>query len=76
MATLQETLDLVTAESTTVDSAIALINGLRQQVADFLSGASVSPTVQAGVDAIFAAATAQKGKLDDALAANVPPPTP
>lgn len=70
--TLQETLDLVTAESTTVDSVVALIAALKQQVGDLLSGANIPPAVQAQVDAIFDAATANKGKLDSALSANVP----
>lgn len=72
--TLQETLDLVTAEDTTVDSVIVLIDGLKQQVGDLLSGANIPPAVQTQVDAIFDAATKSKGKLDAALAANVPTP--
>lgn len=69
--TLQEVLDLVTAEDTTVDSVIALIAGLKQQVADLLSGTTVPPAVQAQIDAVFDKATASKTKLDNALTANV-----
>lgn len=70
--TLQELLQVVTDENTTIDSVLALIAGLKEQVADFLSGANIPPAVQAQVDAIFDAATKNKGKLDSALTANVP----
>lgn len=73
MPTLIETLNLVTAEDTTIDSVIVLVNSLKQQVADLLSGANVPPAVQAQVDAIFDAVTKSKTKLDAALAANVTP---
>ncbi len=68
--TLDDVLAVVTAESTKIDSLIALVNGLKQQVADALSGATLPPSVQAKVDAVFDAATADAAKIDGALAAN------
>lgn len=77
MATLQELLDLVTAEGTKEDSIIALLNGIKQQLADILAGSELPPGVQAQVDAVFAAATANANKLDAAITANTPAaPTP
>lgn len=71
--TLEETLALVTAEPTRLDSIIALIEGLEKQLADVLSGASLPAAVQAKVDAMFDAATASAGKIDTAIAAGTPP---
>ncbi len=71
MATLDQVLADVTAESTQIDSVITLIKGLRDQIAA-LPG--VTPAMQAQIDAIFAGAEGNKAKLDTALAANVPPP--
>lgn len=74
MATLDQVLQDVTDESTRLDSISALIDGLRKQIADILSGANLPPDVQAKVDAIFTAAEANKAKIDAALNANAPPP--
>ncbi len=76
MATLDQVLADVTDESTRLDSMSALISGLKQQVADALSGTTLPPATQAKVDAIFAAAETNKGKIDAALNTNVPPPAP
>ncbi len=76
MATLQEVLDLVTAEGTKEDSIIALLNGVKQQLADALANANLSLENQAKVDAVFAGLTANAGKLDAAIAANTPPAPP
>lgn len=76
MATLDQVLADITEENTRLDSIAALIGGLRQQLADALSGANLPPEVQAKVDAIFTAAEANKGKIDDALNANTPAPPP
>ena len=73
MATLDETLAAVTAEDTKVDSIIALVAGLKTQLADALSGTTLPPATQAKVDAIFAQATASAGKIDTAITANTPP---
>src|SRR4051794_35866658 len=76
MATLDQIALEVAGESTDIDSLAKLFAGIQQQLADVLSGANLPPAVQAKVDAIFAAVEANKQKLADALAANVPPPTP
>ena len=76
MATLDEVLAEVTDETTRLDSIQSLIDGIKQQLADALSGATIPPAVQAKVDAVFAGLTTNKAKLDKALNANVPPVTP
>jgi len=73
MATLDEVLADVTEESTAIDSVSALIAGLQQQLKDALAGATIPANVQTKIDAVFAQAEANKGKLAAALAANVPP---
>ena len=74
MASLDETLAAVTAEDTKVDSIIALLTGIKQQLADALAGTTLPAGVQAKVDQIFAQATASAGKIDTAIAANTPTP--
>jgi len=76
MATLDQVLTDVTDESTRLDSISALIDGLKQQVADALAGTTLPPATQAKVDAIFAAAETNKAKIDKALNAGVPPAAP
>jgi len=71
MATLDQVLADVTAETTQIDSVITLIKGLRDQVAA-LPG--ITPAMQAQIDAIFASVEGNKTKLDNAIAANVQPP--
>jgi phage shock protein A len=72
MATLDQVLADVTQETTDLDSIAALIAGLKQQIADALSGATLPPDVQAKVDSVFATAETNKGKIAAALAANTP----
>ncbi len=72
MATLDETLAAVQAEKTADDSIIALLAGLKQQLADALANANLSPENQAKVDAIFAQATDNAAEINAALQ----PPTP
>lgn len=72
MATIDQVLADVTAESTQIDGISTLIAGLEQQVADALSGATLPPAVQAKVDAVFAQAETNKGKLATALATGAP----
>jgi hypothetical protein len=69
MASLDETLDKVTEADTADDSIIALLQGLRDQIAT----GGLSAADQAKVDAIFAKATSSVTKINAALAANVPP---
>lgn len=66
MALGQDILDAVKAETTSVDSVIALINGL-------VANSTISPAVGAS---ILSEINASKAKLDAAIAANTPPPTP
>lgn len=72
--TLDETLAAVTAEDSRVDSVIAYVATLKQQLADALSGVTVPPAVQAKINSIFDLSTASAAKVDTALNANVPPP--
>ena len=69
MATLDQILDDVTSEKTVIDSISVLIAGLKQQLADALSGATLPPAVQEKVDAVFAAAEANKAALAAAVIA-------
>jgi hypothetical protein len=66
MALGQDILDSVTAETTAVDSFIALVQGL-------IANNTVS--AQQGA-AIIAAVNSNKSKLDAAILANTVPPTP
>jgi hypothetical protein len=76
MATLDEVLVLVTDENTKLDSVIALVDGLKAQLDEALAGTTLPPAVQAKVDAIFAAATTNAGKIVDALDTTNTPPAP
>lgn len=68
MATLDDVLAEVTKETTAIGGVTALIAGLRQQIADALNTHTIPPAVQAKVDAIFAAATANNAAIAQALA--------
>lgn len=70
--TLDEIASDVEAETTLIAGVGTLIAGLKQQVADALSGTTLPPAVQAKIDTIFAGTEANKTALADALAANVP----
>ncbi len=76
--TLDEVLAAVTSEDTKIDSLITLVTGLKQQLADALSGVTLPPATQAKVDALFDNVTAKAAAVQAALDANVPPtpPTP
>lgn len=73
MATLDQVLADVTAEATVLDSISTLIAGLKQQLADALSGTTLPPAVQAKVDTIFADCEANREKLVTALGPVTPP---
>lgn len=73
MASLDDVLKDVTDESTAIDGISTLVAGLKQQLADALAGTTLPPAVQAKVDAVFAQAEINKGKIATALAANVTP---
>jgi capsule polysaccharide export protein KpsE/RkpR len=66
MATLDEVLADVQAESTQIDSLTTLTAGLKQQLTDALSGVTLPPDVQAKVDAVFAGVEANKQKVVNA----------
>jgi hypothetical protein len=74
MATLQQVLQEVNDETSQIDGLGTLIAGLRKQVQDVTSGASLPPAVQNQIDQIFARAEANKQKIADALAANTEAP--
>lgn len=71
--TLDQVLADVTDESTKLDSLGAFIAGLKQQIADALSGTTLPAPVQAKIDAVFAGVEANKAKVQTALDANIPP---
>lgn len=71
--TVDETLAVVTAEDTRIDSVIAYAAGLKQQLADALSGVTIPPAVQTKINQIFDLSSASAAKVDVALNANVPP---
>ena len=69
MATLDDVLAGVAAESTADDSLIALVVNVKQMLADALAGVTLPPAVQAKVDAVFASVTDNVTKVNAALAA-------
>lgn len=71
MATLKDLQDAVAQEDTVIDSALALIQGLADQVA------ALTPD-QAAIDALAADIKGKSDALAAAVAANTPaaPPTP
>ena len=71
MASLADIQADVTAEKTVVDSAVALLAGLSQQLKDALA-ANDPKTIQAIIDGI----DANKAALAVAVTANTPPPAP
>ena len=76
MATLDDVLAEVTKETTEIGGITALIAGLRKQIADALSSQTIPPAIQAKVDAIFAAATANNAAIVQALNDPGTPPAP
>ena len=68
MASLDETLAAVTAESTVDDSIIALLEGLAAQI----KAGGLSAADQAKVDAIFAQANTNSAKVTTAVTTNTP----
>ena len=72
MATLDQVLQDVTDQTTQIASLQALILGLKQQIADALSGASLPSGVQVKIDQIFQNLEANKAALANALNAGTP----
>lgn len=75
MASLDDVLNDVTAETTLVSGVSTLVSGLQKQLADALSG-TLTAEQQSKVDQIFAAAEANKAALATALASGTPVPAP
>lgn len=73
MATLEQILEKVREADTKQDSITALLVGLKQQLADALSGVTLPPAVQAKVDEIFGQAVKNVEEIDESIAANTPP---
>jgi hypothetical protein len=72
MASIDDLTQSVAEESTLEDSVLTLLNGIKQQLADALSGTTLPTAVQAKVDAAFASLEANKAKLAAAVTANTP----
>ena len=68
--TLKDVYASVTAESTQIDSVLALVSGLKDQL---LAIGNLTPEQQTQIQAIMSAVEANKAKLDTALQANVVP---
>ena len=71
--TLDEVLAAVAPLGNKIDSLVALVGGLKQQLADALSG-TLTPEQQQKVDAVFDAVAQDAAKVQAALDANAPPP--
>jgi len=69
MATLDDVLAKVTEESGDIDSLLALMAGIKQQLADALAGVTLPPAVQEKVDAVFAGVEANVNKVVAAIQA-------
>lgn len=73
MATLDDVLSEVQGESSKIDSYKALFDGLKQQLTDALASAgTVTPAMQAKIDDVFNAASANSAKIDAAISAGSP----
>ena len=69
MATLDEILDVVRPLPTKVDGLKAILDGIKQQLADALAG-TVTPEMQAKIDEIFENAKAGGDKIQAAIDEN------
>lgn len=76
MATLDQVLNDVKAENTQLDSLGAYIAGLKQQITDALSGATLPPDVQVKIDAVFAQQEANTAKIAAAMNTTSTVPAP
>ena len=73
MATLDQVLADVTAQTSQIASLATLTAGIKQQLADALAGTTIPPAVQAKIDAVFAGLEANNAAVTAAIAANTPP---
>ncbi len=74
MATLEQVLARVADETTEIGSLKVFVQGLRQQILDALSGATLPPATQAKIDAVFTGVDKNATDIVEAMAENVPPP--
>lgn len=72
MASIDDLVNDVAAESTVDDSIIALVQGLQTQLAAALANVTIPPDVQAKIDQAFAGIEANKAKLAAAVVAGTP----
>jgi len=63
MANLDDVLSNEADEATQIGVIANIVTNLKQQLADALSGTTLPPAVQAKVDQVFAASTANKAAL-------------
>jgi len=75
MATIQEALSVVKANSSRTGSLIALYAAKKAELEAALANA-MTPEIQAAIDEVFTVETADATAIDTALNANVPPPVP
>jgi hypothetical protein len=75
MPTIDETLAKVTESGDRLDSLLIYVGDLKKNLEEALAG-QITPDMQAKIDAIFAEAEENRGKIDKALNTNVPPPEP
>ncbi len=73
MASIDDVIADVTAETTTIASLDTAIKGIQSMLAAALAGTTVPPAVQAKIDSVFATVEANKGALATALTDSVPP---
>lgn len=74
MSVLDDALDAAKASSSRTDSIILLVDDLKKQVADALSGVTLPPAVEAKISEILTIEKGDAEKIDVALNANAPPP--
>ena len=73
MATIQEALTVVKANSSRTGSLIALFAAKKTELETALANA-MTPEIQAAIDEVFTVESADATAIDAALNANAPPP--
>lgn len=74
MATAQEALDAVRANSTRVGSLIELLAQKKRELEEAI-GRAMTPEVQAAIDEVLSIEQRDASAIDSALNTNVPPPS-
>lgn len=75
MATAQEALEAVRANSTRTGSLLELLAQKKTELEAAL-GNAMTPEVQAAIDEVFNIEQSDAQRIDQALNTNVPPPSP